>query len=106
MNTRYDLDTIQSMIHNQAVIKGWNTKREYMIKRAYDELREVQNAFGNEFDSKECALEIIDVMYFLFQALYDLDSECSLNNAFEKKYNDNWIKKKKTIDDNGVRIRR
>ena len=104
--TRLDLDTVQAMIHNQAVIKGWNIKKEYMIKRAFVEMKEVEAAFNSGIESMECAKEIIDVCYFLFQALYDLDSQCSLNEAFSQKYNENWINKKKTIDDKGRSVRK
>lgn len=98
---RLDLDTVQLMIHNQAVLKQWQTKSEYMIERAYQELKELELAISGKKSSLDVAKEVIDVMYFIFQALYDVDHKQSLNEAFQIKYDENWINKKKTIDEKG-----
>lgn len=107
----YDLDRIQQAVYIQAVWKKWNMEALFCVKRAKEELNELDIAIqkakelpsgSNDPNGKmNVAEECIDVLYFIVQAVRDVAPEISLDDAFKLKYNANWIKKKKTEDYNG-----
>jgi len=107
----HDLNTIQQAVYLQAISKKWNTEALFCIKRAKEELNELDIAVqrlkqlpsgSNDPNGKmNVAEECIDVLYFIVQAVRDIAPEISLNDAFELKYNANWINKKKTVDSKG-----
>ncbi len=101
-----DLDKIQAMVHAQAVKKGWKTEGKYCVKRAFKELNELKKAIDNGESEENIALEGIDVIYFIVQAIKDKAPNKSLNKAFMDKYEDNWVQKKKTEDEFGKEVRR
>ena len=101
----YDLDSIQMNVHLQAISKKWKTSADYCIKRARQELDELEQAV-NQNNKINVGLEVIDVLYFIVQVARAAAPEISLNNSYMKKFNDNWVNKKKTEDENGNEVLR
>lgn len=100
-----DLDTIQEMVNNQAYKKKWNRETDYCLNRAYEEMDELKEAL-KDIDRKAIQLEIIDIIYFLVQIAQSATPLMSLNQSFLDKYDDNWLKLKKTIDEKGNKVLR
>lgn len=106
MSSNLDLDHIQSMVNDQAIKKKWKTEWKYCIGRARKELDELEEAIDLGKSPEEITLEAIDVIYFVVQVPKDKAPDQSLNRAFNKKYEDNWVQKKKTEDEHGKEVRR
>lgn len=106
MHNSYTLEEMASMINGQAIEKKWKRESLFCIKRAHHELDEMKKAIENNLSQEEIAEEGIDVEYFLLQAMLDAAPTIPPSVAFKKKYDSNWIHKKKTEDEEGNVIRR
>ncbi len=106
MSGMLDLDNISNMIHAQAIAKGWKTEGNFCVKRAFEEFNEFAEAIEQKKSPEEIASEAIDIFYFILQAVRDKAKNQSMNTAFLLKYEDNWVKKKKTEDEKGNVVRK
>ena len=91
-----DLDDLAYLINGQAKAKGWNREKLECIRRAKIELEELEQAIKEKKSGMIVAVEGIDVLYFVLQAVRDHDHNVSIMKAFDKKYEANWTDKKKT----------
>jgi len=106
MHDSYTLEDTSAMIDKQAIKKQWKREPLYCIKRAHEELDEMEKAIKNGLSPEEVSIEGVDVMYFLFQAISNSAPKIPLSVAFYKKYESNWLNLKKTEDENGKMVRR
>ena len=102
----HDLDTLQRLIVKQAVDKGWKQDAMYCIRRTFDELKELEEAIQSNKPAEVIAVEAIDCLYFILQAIENKAPEISMNDMFDKKYYENWSMLKKTEDENGSKVLR
>ncbi len=106
MHDSYTLETASNMIDEQAIKKKWKREPLYCIKRAHQELDEMEKAIKSGLSPEEITIEGVDVMYFLFQAISNSAPKIPLSVAFYKKYESNWLNLKKTEDKFGKMVRR
>lgn len=106
MHDSYTLEIASNMIDEQAIKKEWKREPLYCIKRAHQELDEMEKAIKAGLSQEEISIEGVDVMYFLFQAISNSAPKIPLSVAFYKKYESNWLNLKKTEDKFGKMVRR
>ena len=106
MHDSYTLEGVSSMIDNQAIKKKWKREALFCIKRLRDETDELEHAILDGRSEEAIAIEGVDCIYFLFQALSAKAPNIPLSVAFYKKYESNWSNLKKTEDEKGNVVRR
>lgn len=90
------LEQIKKMVVNQGIEKGWNQETVEMFNRLDGEEKEFEIAIQANYPSEEVAFELIDCIYFLMQIAENVCPDVDLDDAFNEKYMQNWINKKKT----------
>jgi len=90
------LEQIKKMVVNQAIKKGWNQQTKEMFDRLDGEEKEFEIAIQCAYPSQEIAFELVDCIYFLMQIAENECPEVDLDEAFNEKYAENWVNKKKT----------
>lgn len=90
------LEQIKKMVVNQAIKKGWNQEIVEMFNRLQGEEKEFEIAIQANYPSQEVAFELIDCIYFLMQIAENVCPDINLDEAFNEKYAENWVNKKKT----------
>lgn len=100
----FGIDQMNTMIVEQAKRKGWNNTLNWLFRKLFNEINELDIAIQEGRCIEEKMIEYIDVQYLLAQIKYEFAENESVVPYFDMKYASNEVTKKKTFDDKSQKV--